>query len=305
MFVAWVQVALAAEVCTEWGEAGSSVVVEDIPALESSGIVAARAQEGVFYTHDDEDGAATLYVFELDGVYVGEQLIRGATNVDWEDIAGGPCPAGIHADACNWIGDIGDNDEVRDDIVVYVVAQTESSAEDPLACVFTYPEGKRYNAETLLVDPDGGIRIVTKESDKEAKVFRSESPACDGQAEVLELEAELELGSPITGGAMSEDGSMVVLRSASAAWMWNSCTLDWGDTPEDVDLGSQPQGEAITFADDGSLVTTSEGAPFRVWVTPCAARGEAPCKACGCGEGGAALLLVPLALLRRRRGSRT
>lgn len=298
--------AAADEVCVAYG-AGDDVVVEDIPALESSGVAPARASEGVYYTHDDEEGAPKLYLFQLDGRYLGEQTVRNATNVDWEDVAAGPCPETVGADRCLWIADVGDNDEVRDGVVVYVVPESQDAAVDAVACPVRYPEGKRWNAEALLVDPEGQVRIVTKEGDGEAHVFLLAEPRCDGSEQDLAEEAELLLGEEITGGAVSEDGAMVALRSTGKAWLWR-CGVDWDAEPEEMDLSlGSVQGEAIAFAADGSLVTTSElvdeDTPFRAWSIPCEQTAEPECSTCGCGGGGSAAVLafVPLAALRRRR----
>jgi len=98
----------------------------------------------------------------------------------------------------------------------------------------------------------------------------------------------------------------VVLRGLSTAWMWSGCRLNWSDAPTVVDLGEQPQGEAVTFANDGTLVTTSEVSnadePLRYWRTPCEATTPLTCPTCGCeGDGAALSLLFPLAGLARRR----
>lgn len=301
MFIGWLAGAWAQEVCTAW-QGEERVEVPDIPVEESSGVAAARSTPGLYYTHDDEEGAPSLYAFEFDGTFVGEQAIDGAVNVDWEDIAAGPCPDAVDAEDCLWIGDIGDNDEVRESVVVYVVPESTAARETAVACTLVYPEGKRWNAETLLVSPEGALRIVTKEADGEAHVFRVDAPVCDGSEQALQEEAELSLGSAITGGAMSQDGGMVVLRSLGEAWAWTGCTIDWGAEPASVDLGSQPQGEAVTFDADGSLVTTSEGQPFRAWRVPCTATEALECPSCGCGSSASAwLLFLPLVGWRTRR----
>ncbi len=290
---------LAAETCVTFGDAEASVVVEGIPAFESSGVAARRDEDGVYYTHGDNGDEPKLYVFRDDGSYVGEQTVRGATMDDWEDLANGPCLDG--AGDCLWIADIGDNDDTRATVRVYVVPASDAAAVDATVCEFAYPD-EPSNAEALLVFPNGAVRIVTKHSDGEADVYLVAAPRCDGTVEVMVGEAELVLDAAVTGGAVSPDGQTVILRTYGGAWMWQGCTLDWSAPPVAVDLGSEAQGEAITFANDGGLFTTSEGQPLRSRVVPCAERGEVPCPSCGCGGGGAAWLLVPLlGFLRGRR----
>lgn len=297
--------AVAGTVCLEVGASPGSVAVDELPANESSGLAAGRANPGVFYTHDD-GGDPSLFLFSLDGSFLGEQRVDGATNRNWEDVAGGPCPAGVAAEHCLWIGDIGDNEETRESVIVYVIPESEGHTETAVSCALRYPEGKARDAEALFVDPAGTLRVVSKEDDGEAKVFRLDSPRCDGTVETLVLEHELQLGSAVTGAAMRADGEAVVFRSLTHGWMWVGCEVDLRDSPIEIDLGAQPQGEAIAFTEDGGLVVTSEGEPFRVWEVPCAKSGPAPCDACGCGGGSDGLLFVAVggAALRRRRRSR-
>lgn len=292
--------ARAADVCTAWGDQ-ATVDVPDIPVEQSSGVAAARDGSGRHYTHDDGGGDAALYLFDLDGEYLGTQFVDGAENVDWEDLASGPCPATVDADHCLWIADIGDNDETRDDVVLYVVPESDGPDVTAVRCPLTYPEGKRWDAEALLVAPDGVVRIVTKE-DGEAHVFRVDEPACDGEAQTLAEEAEIVIEGKVTGGAVSDDGSMFVLRSLTQAWMWQTCSIDWGDTPTAITLTGQEQGEAIAFDEDGALLTTTEG-DFRAWRLPCATTEALDCPKCGCkGSSSAFLLILPLAWRRRRSG---
>lgn len=297
-------VAAAETVCLEVGASPGSVAVDDLPANESSGLAAGRADPGVFYTHDD-GGDPSLFLFSLDGSFLGEQRVDGATNQNWEDVAGGPCPAGVAAEHCLWIGDIGDNEGTRASVTVYVIPESRGLSEAAVSCALRYPEGKARDAEALFVDPAGTLRIVSKEDDGEAKVFRLDAPRCDGTVETLVLEHELQLGSAVTGAAMRADGKAVVFRSLTHGWMWVGCEVDLRDPPIELDLGAQPQGEAIAFTEDGGLVVTSEGEPFRVWEIPCAESGPAPCDGCGCGSGSNGLLFVTFAGSALRRGRRS
>src|SRR6185312_841476 len=83
---------------------------------------------------------------ESDGI-----LTMPVTNVDYEDIAVGPCAAGH----CVFVADIGDNDALRPSCVLYRLpepAKLGSAELTPEALPFVYPDGP-HNAETLLVHP--------------------------------------------------------------------------------------------------------------------------------------------------------
>ena len=301
--------AASGDVCTTFGAAeGPTNVTGETPNIESSGVVAARLQEDLFYTHDDNGGEAKLYLFYADGDYYGAQTIAGATNTDWEDLAAGPCPATVDAESCLWIADTGDNDEVRADVVVWVVPENTQANVSAVECRLTFPEGKSRDAEAMFVSPDGVLRIVDKDPDR-AKIFRIDDPACDGSTEELVEEAEIVPGEPVTGATMSADGLTVILRGLTEAWMWTGCTVDWNAAPRSIDLGAQPQGEAITLLADGGILTTSESTGeegLRFWVAACDATETLTCteeeEPCGCANGGSAAGLVVLALgVRRRR----
>ncbi|MES2640571.1 MAG: hypothetical protein V4850_13845 [Myxococcota bacterium] len=299
--------AFAGEVCTTYGAPEETVQVNSgFPNIQASGLAAARLEDDLYYTHDDNKGDAALYVVRGDGTFVIEQTVTGATNEDWEDIASGPCPASVDAEHCLWIADIGDNDQIRTSVDAWVVRESTAAEEPAVRCPLLYPEGRSHDAEAMFITPDGTLRIVTKDNDH-AKVFRLSDPQCDGgEPQLLTEEAEIFLEEPVTGAAMSPDGASVVLRGLTKAWLWTGCALKWNGDYVDVDLGVQPQGEAVAYANDGSLVSTSEiidTEPVRLWRTPCAETAPLECADCGCGGEAAFLLLLPIgAWTRRRRG---
>src|SRR5262249_1641925 len=76
----------------------------------------------------------------------------------------------------------------------------------------------------------------------------------------------------VTGGAVSPDGTRVVLRTYTDAYLWRA---DDGDvaraltsgSPTRIPLPATRQGEAVTFSPDGrSLLTSTEGRPAAVHV---------------------------------------
>ncbi len=282
------------EVCGAWDlPSAGSVRVDEVE--ESSGVAVGRTSRAL-YTLEDAGNDPVLHILDLDRGYLGRQVVRGATNTDWEDLAAGPCPSNVLASSCLWIADTGDNDEVRDAVVMWVVPESMDAGVDAVACRLRYPDDEPHDAEAAFVDPEGVLRVVTKERDGEAHVYALASPACDGSVEALVEEAELDPGAPITGGAMSADGATTVLRSLDRVWIWQGCELDWAAEPTTFALEGQEQGEAVALGPNGDMVTTSEGAPFEVWSAPCAETTPLVCEGCGCASTGAPRSFVWAAL---------
>jgi hypothetical protein len=78
----------------------------------------------------------------------------------------------------------------------------------------------------------------------------------------------------VTGGAVAPDGSRLVLRTYTDAYVWAVAGGDVAGalrsgTRRRIPLPATPQGEAIAFTPDGrSLLTSTEGVPSPVHVVP-------------------------------------
>lgn len=293
--------ALAAdEVCVAWDEP-YHFEVADIENTQSSGL--ARWGD-VLFTMNDAGGATELYAVRTDGSFVGTQVVDGATNTDWEDLAVGPCPDAVAATDCLYIADIGDNDENRASITLWVTEASTDARTTAVACPLAYDDGEARDAEALLVWPDGSVELATKEADGESKIYLAEKLDCGDTPQALSRESEVQLDGAATGGAVSQDGLQVALRTLTTAYVWSGCEKDWAATPAEVSFSSEEQGEAVTFGDDGTLYTTSEGEVLQLGVAACAESGAAPCDTCGCITGvpvGSGVLLSLLALRRRQQ----
>ncbi len=271
-----------AAVCVAWDEAGPLTDAE-IDVDESSGVAASTVEEGLYYTLNDAGGDRNLYLFDELGATRALQLVVGATNTDWEDLASGPCPGGGD---CLYIADIGDNDDSRGFITIWIVPESAETIVDAVGCDLVYEDGPR-DAEALLVDPSSGVvRIATKEDDGEVKIYKVDALSCGDEPDVLVREAEITLDGAVTGGVMTQN--TVVLRTLSTAWVWQACDVAtiWPMTPVALDLGEDPQGEAIGVRSDGGFITTSESSPFRFRIVPCAETGQVECPKCGCSSAG-------------------
>lgn len=296
----WFSLAYAAdEVCSSWTASELVTEVDRIPSEESSAL--ALTDDG-FLTLDDSDGAAALYAFDIGGNFLKTITVEGATNTDWEDLAVAACSEG----ECVYIADIGDNDETREQITIWRAPLVDGAAVEAVACPLAYDDGEAHDAEALLVFPDGSVRVVTKSAGT-TRVYHSPALTCDGTAQTLAKEAELSLEEPVTGGAVSVDGSLVVLRGATVGWVWRGCTLDWSAAPFDLLFVGEEQGEGVAIDEDGTIFSSSEGTKFELHQLPCASEESLVCEDCGCtasgGWGGAWLgvLVGAVAVAWRRR----
>ncbi len=205
---------------------------------------------------------------------------------DAEDLAVGP-------GGTLWVADIGDNDRDRETIAVIVLDGADARLHR-----LTYPDGP-HDAEALLVDGGGVPYVITKEAGRPAGVYRTAAPPEGVGPTPLEKVADVSLpvsdteGGPlgglgtrtVTGAGASADGSVVAVRTYTDAWLFPVTGGDLAAAltgpPTRVPLGGEPQGEAVAFEADGTLLSGSEargGEPGQLRAVPDAAAlaGTAP-----------------------------
>jgi hypothetical protein len=190
--------------------------------------------------------------------------LPGLETVDTEDLARGP-------NGTIWIGDIGDNGAGRGSISVI-----EVPADGPARWYrLRYPDGP-HDAEALLVDPAGRPIVVTKDVGP-AGIYRTDArpdgagPTPLTRVGTLDLPDSDTVGGPldsagrrtVTGAASSVDARVVAVRTYTDAWLFRVPAS--GDPvealagrPVRVPLPGEPQGEAITFDAEGTLLSGSE-----------------------------------------------
>ncbi len=255
--------------------------VDDDRIDESSGLAVSTRDPSRLWTHNDSGDTARLFALgaPVDGrcPTLGVLNLQGVDAFDAEDLAPGP-------NSTLWLADIGDNIGQRERIVLDRVTEPQLSANTAAADVtaptqrfrFAYPDGP-HDAEALLLSPrTGQVVIVTKGLTSRARAYEAPGrpAASSGPAptDVRRLQAAGEINAPgsggtfgaITGGAVSPDGSVLVLRTYLDAYVY---AVPDGDlvaalktAPRRIDLPAQPQGEAVAFAADGeSILLSSEG----------------------------------------------
>jgi hypothetical protein len=244
------------------GATSSALFSFNDPQIDESSGLAASSFDDTFYTFNDSGDSARFFRVDAHGSTVAVYTLRGATNVDWEDMSTGPDDAGR---PLLYFGDIGDNDRVRKEIAVYVVPEPRGPSADVTwtRYRFAYPDGA-HNAEALLVDPRSHrIFIATKELLGNGKVY--EAPPTLSKTDINVL-APVGSDPPLTTSAdFAPDGSRVVLLTYLGAFWADDVGAAWRRF--DVPLPSQA--EAIAYTRDGSSVLVGgEGVHATVYRAP-------------------------------------
>ena len=264
-----------------YGPASIVTTLKHPSVAESSGLAASRALPGAYWTHNDSGDGPFIYAFDGGGESLGVFRVTGAQARDWEDMAIGPGP---QADKSYlYIGDIGDNQGSRSEVVVYRVVEPPLTAFDrkstkkkpsataPAQAIrLRYPDGS-HDSETLLVHPrNGSIYLVTKVPLANPVVYEAVGPFDATKPSTMRRIGEIRVpslfGGVLTGGSVSPDGRRVAfcdyfqgyeLVLPLSAKDFNDI---WKQRMTGFDLGKRKQGEAITYRLDGrTLLATSEG----------------------------------------------
>jgi hypothetical protein len=264
-----------------YGPPKTITTIKEKSISESSGLAASRTTPGAYWTHNDSGDGPFIYAFDTRGESLGIFRVTGAQARDWEDMAAGPGPQPNKSYL--YLGDIGDNDAARDEVVVYRVAEpiltdatrnltkTRPGTTEPAEAIrLKYPDGK-HDAEALLVHPTtGNIYIVIKVPIANPTVYEATAPFTPGRLVTMRCLGEIHIpsifGGVITGGSISPDGRRVALcdyfQGYEIVLPAGSRDFDdiWKQKMTGFDLGKRKQGESITYRLDGdALLATSEG----------------------------------------------
>jgi hypothetical protein len=260
-------------------------IAVDRKIREPSGLTASPKHENVFWIHGDSGTGNWLFAIERDGKLLARLRVRDVENVDWEDIT--------HDDRGNlWIGDIGNNDSARRDLVVHRIPEPDPRADIDevsvdLSVPFSYPEQSEFgnkladfDAESLLWW-DGQLWLLTKHrSDDFTHLYRF--PSLDGEAVELERTASFDLGASFEGelkkwagqataAEVAPDGKHWALLSYDAAFVFELPPPGAGAqmfakqvTRIAFDQEQAGQVEALTWDGTGLLIINEERHVFPV-----------------------------------------
>lgn len=251
---------------------------------ESSGLVASRAHAGVLWTHADSGAPPVLFAVDDDGRTLARFRLDGARNTDWEDVA-------IDDGGNLYVGDIGNNESRRRDLVVYRLREPDprrgSPEEDVLVPVdakihFRYPDQLEFPAKMPNFDAeglfwrDGRLYLLTKHrADTHTTLYRF--PSLDGRAQVvLEKIGEFDLGGAdrqfggmATAADLRPDGQVLAVLSYHAVFLFEAPREGddfLADPIKKIDLVmlTLQQCEAIAWVGEDLIITNEPGHVFRL-----------------------------------------
>lgn len=227
---------------------------------EASGLVASVAHEGYFWTHNDSGDKARIFLIDSSARYKATYYLQGISAYDWEDMAMME-RGGAHY---LLIGDIGDNRGQREQVQLHVLKEPMAPitpqrvdtlpSEQVRSFVMRYEDGPR-DAESLFFDPlDKRLYVISK---RELEVGIYTTPLPEWPTDTLTLRKVGVLPHVfITSATISTDGREVLLKSLLEVYYWKRTP---GESMAEMfsrpalrqPYRPEPQGEAITFSNDG------------------------------------------------------
>ncbi len=239
---------------------------------EISGIVPSIANLGHIWAHEDSSNPNVIYLLDATTCEtVASYELEGMINRDWEDIEIGPGPE----EGVNYIylGEVGDNHRAYGNYKVFrfeepIFEESHRGQKNPITTPietidFRYPDGLRYDVETLLLDPwTKDLFLVTKRD------FFSIIYVLPYPQKTSGFDEPIKVGEfPFTravGGNISLDGKEMLVKTYDHIMYWErqedeSMVDMFMKSPKLAPYNPpEPQGEAICFDQNGGYFTISE-----------------------------------------------
>lgn len=231
---------------------GTVSQIEDERIKESSGLALSVEHDDLVYTINDRGTAAKIYAIKLStGEVVGTADISGLDVEDTESIA-------VDAKGTMWLGDLGDNDHVRDNVAIFSFPEP-GPGNRTIASADRYPvkfPNGPVDVEGMLVHPTTSqIHLVSKIRDDSGTIFALPDlqPGVTATAEDLQKRAPV----AVTDATYTHAGDKVLLRTNDDLSVFDPTNweqLVQQDTPE------LKQGESVAVEPgDRTVLIGSEG----------------------------------------------
>jgi hypothetical protein len=232
---------------------------------EASGLVRSRRHAGVFWTHNDSGNPPTLFAVGRDGTLLRRYSVA-VPNVDWEDIA-------TDGQGHLYLGDIGNNGGILPVRVIYQFDEPDPSTQPgaplkPRAMIFyTFPAGRRFDAEGLVIDGDRALIVAKTFDGRPAEIFELPlNPPAPFLRPAIPLRvAELEsFKHPVTGASLTADGQRLAVCSLGAVGIYSRGTGRGWRLLQYRTFSSKDQIEAVAWDGDDLLLAGERRGVYRL-----------------------------------------
>ncbi len=273
--------------CTaaRWSAPEYAGMKTDSELEEMSGLAPSHYHKNILWVINDSGNDATLIAMNTSASRVATFNLKGAKNVDWEDISS------FQLNGKNYlmISDTGDNGGIRKSLQLYIVEEPKElkdgqTLEPAWSIDFNWPDGAR-DCEAAAVDATNGEILLVSKKRVPPELFKlplqptgkniiatkiGDLPGIT-QPDSQELEKNPVYGryrSQVTGADLSPNGRVLAVLNYHAVYFYvrDNAKASWANTlttkPYSFQFPWLPQAEAITFNREGTaLYIGSEQSP--------------------------------------------
>ncbi|MEJ8758093.1 hypothetical protein WG947_13860 [Pontibacter sp. H259] len=227
----------------------------DARISESSGL--ARASDSTFLTHADGGTLNELYLFNLKGQWL-QTIPLPLPNTDWEELT-------QDKKGNLFIGNFGNNGNLRRDLTIYKLAEKDLSIKDTLAFSFAdqqeFPPPRRrqhYDLEAFFYHTDS-LYLFSKSRALRSITKLYKLPV-SGAISALEPLQQLQVKSPVTAADIAPDTSTFALLGYGRLYLFKraDATLNFNGKRYCLPLGRTGQAEAILYLSPQQLLISNE-----------------------------------------------
>jgi hypothetical protein len=237
---------------------------------ESSGLQ--RTGVNSFWSHNDSGGQPELYNFDTTGTLLRTLQVSNVTNVDWEELT---------TDTAGnlYIGDFGNNNCNRQDLVIYRIINPDSVTGNSVAAEmihFSYPDQYAFPPHPSLRNFDMEAMITVNDS---LYLFtKNQTSPCDGYTKVYRLPLDSGTyvaqlvdsffvgtgstdGYSLTGARITADYDTLLLISHERIWIFSGFTgrhFFSGTSTEYLFSGAASNKEGISFGSGSNVYISDE-----------------------------------------------
>jgi hypothetical protein len=234
------------------GPDGTISEIHDDRITESSGLALSSKHGDLVYTINDRGTHPMVYAIRpSSGDVVGVTDLTSFDVEDTESIA-------VDARGILWLGDLGDNDERRDDVSIIAFPEPGPGTHHLTTADryrVTFPDGP-VDVEGMLVHPSSDqVFLVSKNQDGPGTIYRLPTLRSGSTVEAEDL--SVDAPRAVTDAAFTHAGNRALLRTNKDVWIYDPTT--WEPISE-IETPKLEQGESITVErGDREMLLGSEG----------------------------------------------